>query len=69
MYVTEDREFKSIRNITVPNDRPPDITYLVTGLTPYTRYAWRVAAVNDAGVGVLTSSSVFRTLDDGEGIS
>ena len=68
VYVTEDREFKSIRNITVPNDRPPDITYLVTGLTPYTRYAWKVAAVNDAGVGVLTSSYVFRTLDDGEEI-
>ena len=69
VYVTEDREFKNIRNITVPNDRPPDITYLVTGLTPYTRYAWKVAAVNDAGVGVLTSSYVFKTLDDGEQIS
>ena len=66
VYVTEDREFRSIRNITVPNDRPPDITYLVTGLTPFTRYAWRVAAVNDAGVGVLTILYVFKTLDDGE---
>ena len=69
MYVPEDGEFRSIRNITVPNDRPPDITYFVTALTPYTRYAWKVAAVNDAGVGVLTSSYVFRTLDDGEKIS
>ena len=64
MYVTEDRGIKSIR-ITVPNDSP-NITYLVTGLTPYTRYAWKVAAVNDAGVGVLTSLYVFKTLEDGE---
>ena len=69
VYVTEDREFQNIRSITVPNDRPPNITYLVTRLTPYTRYAWKVAAVNDAGVGVLTSSYVFKTLDDGEEIS
>ena len=69
VYVTEDREFKNIRSITVPNDRPPDITYLVTGLTPYTRYVWKVAAVNDAGVGVLTISNVFKTLDDGKQIS
>ena len=68
VYVTEDREFKSIRNITILNDSP-NITYNVTGLTPFTRYAWRVAAVNDAGVGVLTSSHVFKTLDDGEEIS
>ena len=69
VYVTKDREFRSIRNITVPNDRPPNITYLVTGLTPYTRYAWKVAAVNDAGVGVLTSSIDFKTLEDGEEMS
>ena len=66
VYVTEDREFRSIRNITVPNDRPPDISCNVTGLTPYTRYTWKVAAVNDAGVGVLTRSIDFKTLEDGE---
>ena len=69
VYVLEVGEFRSIRNITVPNDRPPDISYLVTGLTPYTRYAWKVAAVNDAGVGVLTSYDVFTTLEEGEEIS
>ena len=69
VHVPEVREFRSIRNITVPNDRPPDIIYLLTGLTPYTRYAWKVAAVNDAGVGVLTSFNVFTTLEDGEEIS
>ena len=68
VYVTEDREFKSIRNITVLNNSP-NITYNVTGLTPYTKYAWKVAAVNDAGVGVLTSYNVFMTLEDGEEIS
>ena len=65
VYVTEDGEFRSIRNITVPNNSP-NITYLVTDLTPYTKYAWKVAAVNDAGVGVLSSSDVFRTLENGE---
>ena len=68
VYVTLEREFKSIRNITVFNDRR-NITYLVTDLTPYTRYTWKVAAVNDAGVGVLTSSIDFKTLEDGEEMS
>ena len=69
VYVTEDGEYKSIRNITVPNDRPPNITYNVTGLTPYTKYAWKVAAANDAGLGFLTSSIDFTTLEDGEDMS
>ena len=72
VYVPEVEEFRSIRNITVPNDTPhdsPNITYNVTALTPYTSYAWKVAAVNDAGVGVLTSSIDFTTLQDGEAMS
>ena len=67
VYVTEVEESMNIRNITVLNDSP-NITYNVTGLTPYTKYAWKVAAFNDAGVGVLTGYNVFTTQEDGEEI-
>ena len=47
---------RNVRNITVPVedpsfDEPSEVTHNVTDLTPFTKYNFRVAAVNDAGVG------------------
>ena len=59
-----------IQNETVtvkdPNfDLPQLLAHNLTGLRPYTRYVWRVAATTSAGAGPFTkvgASAKFRTL-------
>ena len=64
--------FRIVRNITVSVDNPsfngPFITsYLVTDLTPFTGYYFRVAAINDAGVGPFAGRIIlFKTDPDCE---
>ena len=40
--------------------------YVLTGLTPYTRYSIQVAAVNDGGTGPYSELLSMMTLQDGE---
>ena len=52
-------EYRNVRNITVPVedpsfDGPSTITHTFTDLTPFTLYRFRVAAINDDGVGPFT---------------
>ena len=61
----------SVRNFTVIIDNPtfhePTTSqYSLTNLTPHTYYSWRVAAVNEAGMGPFSALNVFWTLQDGE---
>ena len=64
--------FRIVRNITVSVQDPsfdgPFITsHLVTDLTPFTGYSFRVAAVNDAGVGRFAGRIIsFKTDPDCE---
>ena len=40
--------------------------HVLTGLTPFTSYSVKVAAVNDAGSGPYSDSLVVETMQDGE---
>ena len=74
LYVTETmpqgRKMRSVGNFTVvidnPTfDEPTTSQYTPTNLTPHTHYSWRVAAVNEAGMGPFSALNVFWTLQDG----
>ena len=63
---------RNVRNITVtvedPSfDKPSNVIHNVTDLTPFTGHYFRVAAVNDAGVGPFSRSyKGFTTKPDCE---
>ena len=42
------------------------ITFNATGLTPYTTYMWRIAAVNHVGVGPFSTLTDVETAEDSE---
>ena len=42
------------------------ITFNATGLTPYTTYMWRIAALNLVGVGPFSNLLNVETAEDGE---
>ena len=42
------------------------ITFNATGLTPYTTYMWRIAAVNHVGVGPFSTLTNVETAEDSE---
>ena len=50
-YQKYDKDFKKV---TEESLSPEDLSYEVTGLNAYTRYGFRVAAVNSAGAGPFT---------------
>ena len=50
-YRENDKDFKKVANELVHSE---DLPYEVTGLNAYTRYGFRVAAVNSAGTGLFT---------------
>ena len=69
--VQNDRVFVNLHNFTVsvesPTfDSPSVLTHTVTGLTPYTFYGWRIAAVNDAGIGPFSGFRGTTTEEDGK---
>ena len=75
LYIIEStprgRKVESVRNFTVTIDNPTideptTLMYTLTTLTPHTYYNWRVAAVNEAGMGPFNASNSFWTLQDGE---
>ena len=62
---------RSVGNYTVvidnPTfDEPTTSQYTLATLTPHTYYRWRVAAVNEAGIGPFSALNSFWTLQDGE---
>jgi hypothetical protein len=73
LYITESvsqgRRVRSVGNYTVvidnPTfDEPTTSQYTLATLTPHTYYRWRVAAVNDAGMGPFSELNSFWTLQD-----
>nr|WNS50092.1 receptor-type tyrosine-protein phosphatase-like protein [Halisarca dujardinii] len=58
-----------IYNLTNPSfTHPEDIRYTLSSLTPYTNYTWRVAAVNEKGVGPFSEWNNFTTDEDKAGV-
>ena len=45
---------KGFKKVTEESLSPEDLSYEVTGLNAYTRYGFRVAAINSAGAGPFT---------------